>query len=501
MTNVLTDPRVAAYRMQEAAYPAEAPFHPSERWPEYAWPPISGSRNCVYEAVRGALHLLEMDATNYGRADWNPLGELVRPGDSVVVKPNLISHSHKYQPSEWQSVITHGSVVRAVVDYVLIALRGDGEVWIADGPQLDADWDLIIQRTGLQHVVDYYAQVSPVPVRLLDLRDLWTDVRDDVRYGSRVLPGDPRGSTVVRLGEASSLRGPGFDDARYYGADYDQDETNFHHADGRHEYRVSRTVMGADVLINVPKMKTHKKCGVTLAAKNLVGVNTGRNWLPHYRQGGPSAGGDQFPGDSAKARVEIAGIRWFQRATLSTPLIAPLFKMAKRLARPLFGHTRDTVRSGNWSGNDTVWRMVHDINKCVLYFDANGSLRPEPRRYFAVVDGVIAGHRNGPEAPDPYPAGTIVAGSNPIALDYATTILMGFDPSRFPILREGFGGSWLPLTRFGQEDVVVSSNDPSWVGSAIRISRAECHHFDPHFGWDEDLGVQTTRNGRDGARV
>ena len=146
------------------------------------------------------------------------------------------------------------------------------------------------------------------------------------------------------------------------------------------------------------------------------------------------------------------------------------------------------MRSGNWSGNDTVWRMVHDINKCVLFFDEHGLPRSEPRRYFALIDGVIGGHRNGPEAPDPYPAGTLTAGGNPIAVDYATTVLMGLDPSRIPIVREGFGGSGLPLTRFGEEDVVVLSNDPSWAGRARDLSGAACHSFEPHFGWAEVLG-------------
>ena len=124
-----------------------------------------------------------------------------------------------------------------------------------------------------------------------------------------------------------------------------------------------------------------------------------------------------------------------------------------------------------------------------------------PGRDFAVVAGVIAGHRNGPEAPDPYPAGTMAAGGSRIALEYTTTIQMGFDPSRFPILREGFGGSRLPLPRFAEEDVVMSSNDSSWIGAARHFPRAECHHFEPHLGWADEPGNQTARSGRDGAHV
>ena len=34
------------------------------------------------------------------------------------------------------------------------------------------------------------------------------------------------------------------------------------------------------VLINIPKLKTHKKVGLTVALKNLVGTTPRTNWLP-----------------------------------------------------------------------------------------------------------------------------------------------------------------------------------------------------------------------------
>ena len=38
----------------------------------------------------------------------------------------------------------------------------------------------------------------------------------------------------------------------------------------------------------MPKLKTHKKCGVTISLKNLVGLNTNKNLLPHHSLGTPS---------------------------------------------------------------------------------------------------------------------------------------------------------------------------------------------------------------------
>jgi len=483
MKNELTfEPRAAAYCLPSAVYPSAAPFHPARSCPEYKWRFLSAA-NPVYEGVRELFHLLRLDETRYGTSAWNPLGEIIQPGDKVIVKPNFLWHSHQYRPDEWEQVITHGSVVRAVVDYVLIALDGRGEVWIADGPQLDANWEEIVSRTGVGGVCDFYTSVSSVPVRLLDLRDTWTDLRGDVAYDRVPLPGDPAGSTVVDLGHRSRFVGhPGA--GRYYGAGYDQAETNYHHTKGRHEYRISRTVASADVFINLAKMKTHKKVGVTLCLKNLVGITTGRNWLPHHTDGDPTTGGDQFPVASAKTRSERWGIRRFQQLTLRHPkLLAPVFRVVKRIATPIWGHTQETIRSGNWYGNDTTWRMVHDINRCLLYSDGDKFPLSSSKRLFTVVDGVIAGDGNGPAAPDRYEAGVLIAGFNPVAVDCVTTRLMGFDPMRIPILREAFAPSELPLAPFAYSDITIQSNRVAWQGRITDLKEDECYHFRPHFGW------------------
>ena len=468
--------------MASGKYPAVPPFHPGTAYPEYAGKTIQGE-NSVYEGVRTLFHLLGMDAANYGTSKWNPFGCLIRPGDKVIIKPNLIGHAHRYERDQWEQVITHGSIVRAVTDYVLLALDGRGEVWIADGPQLDADWNEILRRTGIGSVCEWYRSASTVPVRLLDLRNEWEDVRGDVLYGTRPLPGDPTGSVDVNLGARSRFsehKGAG----RYYGATYDQNETNYHHSGGRHEYRVSRTAASADVFINLPKVKTHKKVGVTLSLKNLVGINTGRNWLPHHTDGEPANGGDQFPVMSTKSRSERLGVRNLERLTIKYPKVfAPIYSMAKRVATPFWGHTRATIRSGNWHGNDTAWRMVQDINRCLLYSDGNNFPTAQPKRYFTLIDGVVAGEADGPAAPDRVEAGMLVGGFNPVAADCVTARLMGFDPMKIPTLRESFAPSDLPLAPFAYGDISVKSNCPEWERGITGLEHENTLHFEPHFGW------------------
>jgi uncharacterized protein (DUF362 family) len=480
--NSSSEATTAAWRMESARYPEVAPFHPAQNFPEYRGGAL-GAENLVYEAVRGLLQTLGLDRARFGTPGWNPLGELVHPGDKVVLKPNLIWHAHRYHHEQWQQVITHGSIVRAVADYVLLALQGRGELWIVDGPQLDADWNEILRRTGIGQVTEWLAAQGSVPVRLLDLRDEHEDVRGEVLYGTTKLPGDPAGSVEVNLGSRSRLvdhAGSG----RYYGATYDQQETNYHHSGGRHEYRISRTVATADVLINLPKMKTHKKTGVTLCLKNLVGINTGRNWLPHHTDGDPASGGDQFPVASVKNTSERKGVRLFEQLTMRNPRIfAPVYRLAKTVARPFFGHTRETIRSGNWHGNDTCWRMVHDINRCLNYSDGESFPTATPKRFFAIADGVIGGDGDGPAAPDAKASGLLVAGFNPVAVDCVATRLMGFDPMRVPTLREAFAASELPLASFGYRDLQVRSNDPRWHQSLDAIQQSDCLEYRAHFAW------------------
>ena len=54
-------------------------------------------------------------------------------------------------------------------------------------------------------------------------------------------------------------------------------------------------VLGADAVINIPKLKTHKKSGVTLALKSCIGLTNEKYWLPHYTAGTPAEDGDEFP--------------------------------------------------------------------------------------------------------------------------------------------------------------------------------------------------------------
>ena len=481
----MNDPRsVAILRQPATVYPEAAPFHPPQRYPELPAGLPTDPTNTVFGSVRDLLHTLGYDAERFGTPAWNPLGWLVRPGDTVFLKPNMIAHRHRLR-DEWDSVITHGSVIRAVGDYVVKALEGRGRLWIGDAPQQDSLWDELVARQGLHELRDHYG-TQGIAVEILDLRDLHHVDQDGIYVATQQLPGDPRGSVVVDLGRDSlfaELDGAG---RRYYGAFYDWKETNAHHHEGRHEYAISRSPIEADVFINLPKLKTHKKCGLTVNLKSLVGINANKNWLPHYAFGSPGENGDQFRDGDWRQKLENSVVLPAKRALLTgNPLFQRFARRTKKVGYGVFGDTEKVVRSGNWHGNDTVWRMSLDLNRILLYANPDGTLRDagSPKRYFSVVDGIVAMEGNGPVAGTRREAGVLVAGTNPAAVDTVCTRLLGFDPDRLPLVRRAWDAHRWPLGRGGEREVRPTSDVPEWNRPLAEWRRDDTLRFAPHFGW------------------
>jgi uncharacterized protein (DUF362 family) len=364
--------------------------------------------------------------------DW---AALIRPGDRVLLKPNFIRESHTERPDEWEQIITHGTVIAAVAEQVVAA---GGKITIADAPQTDSDFDKICERTGIRQL----------GAEVLDLRREAWRTESGVIVERRKLPEDPRGYALVDLGNRSCFAGK---TGKFYGADYDTAFTAKHHSNGRHEYLLARSALDADVFINLPKLKTHKKVGVTLSLKNLVGINGDKNYLPHFCIGTPNEGGDEFPDSRVRNKVQSTLVKALKGGPWWTPTV-------KRVGSKIFGDSGKVVRSGNWYGNDTTWRMVLDLNQAFFQ---------KPRRYLSIVDGIIAGQGNGPMEADAKPCGVLIAGTNPVAVDFVCVQLMGLDWRKLPMIREG-------LRVFGLTD------------SAIEVAPelGETFRFRPHFGWE-----------------
>lgn len=409
--------------------------------------------------------------------------DFIRPGDRVVLKPNWVKEHDERRPgpNQWEHVITHPAVIEAVACWVAEKLKGDGSVLVCDAPQTDSSFAMLVQYCDLLQLFTRCKKRFPnVDFKLLDLRPEEWHAVDGVTVSRTKLKGDPLGNTLVRLNEASEFvdySGQG----RLYGASYDMAETNAKHNGQRHEYLLCTTPMEADVLINLPKLKTHKKVGVTCALKNLVGINANKNWLPHHTEGTPDEGGDQFAVSTPKARLEHSWMGTAKRWLKNRPVMSRLFIPVKKMGRLVFGDTQRVVRSGNWHGNDTCWRMVLDLNKCLFFFDGSGQRRTKPLRYLAVVDGIVAGEGNGPMAPDPKPCGVVMAGVHPVAVDCVAAELMGFDWRKLRLLKNSYNLRELSFVPFSPEAIEVISNNAAWSGKFEHVENT--FQFRPHFGW------------------
>ena len=404
--------------------------------------------------------------------------EFVRPGERVLLKPNFIRQAHTQRPNEWEQIITHGTLIAAVTMEAAAAMDGHGTITIADAPQTDSDFEKICGRAEIPKLRDKLAREFPdLRFEVLDLRrEAWRTERG-VIVERRKLPEDPRGYTLVNLADKSCFHGKS---GRFYGADYDTAFTAAHHSDGTHEYLLSRSVMDADVFINLPKLKTHKKVGVTLSLKNLVGINGDKNYLPHFCIGTPDEGGDEFPHSDAATKIQSRAINAFKAAARRTGAATKLWApVAKRVGSKVFGDTNTVVRSGNWYGNDTTWRMVLDLNKALLHFDGEGKPRENPLRYLSIIDGIVAGDGNGPMEADAKPCGVLIAGTNPVAVDIVGARIMGFDWQKIPMLREAFEITDLKLADFSPNEIEVLPE------------LGEVFHFKPHFGWKDHIEAST----------
>jgi len=81
---------------------------------------------------------------------------------------------------------------------------------------------------------------------------------------------------------------------------------------------------------------------------------------------------------------------------------------------------------GSWPGNDTIWRMVVDLYQGMLERD---------RKYFTIIDGILAGEGKGPFCPYSKHANVLLASDNLLAADIVATRLMGLNPEKIKYLK------------------------------------------------------------------
>lgn len=465
-------------------YPSEPPFSPGTHYPEYPFRDISDSPNYVYDAIRNHLFNLGLDKDNYGKKSWNPFREFNLIGKKILIKPNWLRHLHPENKTIW-CVITHPSFIRVVLDYIYIATKGHCTITIGDSPVQSADFDKIVELSKISEIQDYFKKYG-LNFEIEDFRYERVVVNNRGLIVKTILLSENRDKSIaVNLFDDSLHKEIEEDYKRFRVTDYNKKKMQLHHRPGHHEYLVSRTAIECDFFINIPKAKTHRKAGVTLSLKNLVGINCSKDWLPHHRQGVKSKHGDEY---KKFYLFQWIGVFLSELSEMQKQILVKriVFYLANRFWKmqgalnKVFNFKYFT--EGSWHGNDTLWRTCLDLNRILLHSDKNGILEENiNKNYLTIIDGVTGGEKEGPTNPTPIKSNFTVASLNPVLADYVATRAMGLDPLKIPIIKYSFSISNYPLCKVKPEDIEVVSSSPELNGKGNDIKNLS--KFIPSEGW------------------
>ncbi len=426
------------FSREESSYPSSSyNYSPDSFFPEYPWDKkeISPEKNHVYEMVRNCLIGLKLDENNYNRKEWNPFGEFIKEGDTVVIKPNWVMHYNKnkrIKENSLECLITHPSIVRVVIDYCLISLNGTGKIIIGDSPMQGCDLEKLIESSGYSELFRFYNEKS-VAISPIDFRHYSTLVNEKkVLTGRRYTEAE---GIEVAMNAVSKFNNFDASKKRYKVSDYNENITSEFHHDGKHNYLINKDVLSADVIINLCKPKCHRLSGITAAIKNIVGITFDKACLPHRTIGSKLTGGDEYLNNSIVKRMisEVLNrkINFEEQNRLKLSLLmrytyGVLYYIMKSTSK-------DKYLLGSWQGNDTIWRTVLDLYYILLYSDKSGILQEsKQRRIFNIGDMIISGERNGPVSPEPKHIGAILTGFDAAIFDRVVCELMGFDYNKIP---------------------------------------------------------------------
>jgi len=375
-------------------------------------PPYDPQENPAYGFVWETVEKLGLGNSS------NPLYELISPGDTVLIKPNWVDFG--------PAVFTRPEVVRPLVDMAVAA--GATEIYIGDGGMGVAGTNYVMNNAKYSDMVGELNSRHPaITIETVNLNAL----------------GD--GWHWISLGSDSSFAGSGY-------THYDLNsgtETLYRHryystpdpqgvnpgGDALGWYAVNDKILDADVVLNVPKMKTHQTMMATLAIKNLVGC------------------------------------------TLSSTYDEERNSLAR------IAHCK-TDREENYFNNDIFWRAILDVNKIVLYADKNGSLQPtQQRMYLNVIDGIEAMEKSQHHIHGgggiPYDRHVVLASVDPVALDAVASRVMGYDSDAIPHIRNADSDTFHPIGINDPEKIVVLGED---IDSRID------HVFEFNNAWEAHAG-------------
>lgn len=480
------------YYYPKSKYPNTRFFSPSIYHLEYPFDRkdiSSRETNDVYEMTRNIFKEKGFDSANSEKKIWNPLGGSINPGDTVLIKPNMVNNINPAECDEdrgLQCLITHPAIVRCIFDYVYIALQGRGKIIIGDAPVQDCNYDDLVRKSGYLTLFEF--------IKSKETRELEV-VIDDLRettllYENGVVIQKERGktifdSTIVDLKEKSyfsSIK----KNKKLRITNYSGSETVQHHINGKNEYCISNAALEADVIINICKPKTHRIAGYTGALKNLIGINARKEYLPHHQKGGALLGGDEYAGKNGIIKyINSTGndLKNWMLKNHYTKMTRRFNCFCKWTGKILDKKEAQRKKFGMWYGNDTIWRTILDVNRIILYADRRGKLqKTKQRKMLCFGDMIVCGEGEGPLRPNYKYVGGILYSDNPVEFDLIQAKLMGFCHEKFPVLKNAIKDKKLYN---GQMDIRVESNSEYYNKHISEIQSP--FKFEPSNGWKEYL--------------
>ncbi len=477
---------VSIYEDLNIEYPTKNNcFRPNVKFCECPYEEISEEKNTVYEAVRNAFVLLDLDKKNFGTKEWNPFGDFIKKNDTVLIKPNMVFDYNKNEKYGTNCLYTHPSVLAPIIDYAVIALGNTGKIIVGDAPMQECNFEKLIEDSGYDRLINFYKEKG-INIELVDFRGVKSCVKDWVHYYEET---NDRG-TLIDLGNNSAFASrPSKYLKKMRVTNYDPREMSKHHNEYHNEYKISNDLLDANVIINVPKPKTHRKAGVTISLKNMIGTNTRKEYLPHHTKGAKSKYSDEYEKTNLlhSTRSLIQDVRNVFEAKKKVRIVKVLIKSIGIISK-FMRFSPSEYDEGNWYGNDTISKTVVDVNKIITYADKYGQLTDTPqRKQFIVADMVYSGEGEGPLAPKEKKVGIIAAGFNSVCFDECIAELMGMDIKKIPTLLTArkYNNTFRLVDPDGIGKVISNNNYYERIG--VDFKREWSKKFEPSSGWKNHI--------------
>lgn len=345
----------------------------------------------------------------------------------ILLKPNFVKQCEN--PDDEICLFTHPRFIIATLK-VLLPCQPSAVV-IGDAPIQDCHWDKMLPEYFYESV-NALSNKYNIPIKVVDFRKVIFDPKTNTFGKSKRNDDD---YLIFDVAQRSWLEPITKTPNQFRVTNYNPDRMALSHAKGMHKYCVAKEVFDADIVITMPKIKTHRMACLTNSLKILVGINGDKDYLPHHRLGSTEQGGDCYKETHILRTWSEKLIDFANRhrgAFYYLPL-RYLIAVMWRLSCP----TKEYSMNAGWYGNDTVWRMVMDLNVIALYGKKDGTLAEEPQRtLYTLCDGIIGGQKSGPLEPEPLALGVASFSNDAYLMDEIAGYLFGLEVEKVPLLRE-----------------------------------------------------------------